>query len=144
MIGLDTNVLVRYVTQDDPQQSALATRLVDSLDEHRPGFVSVVALVELHWVLRRAYRVSRATAASVIRTLLDARELLVEESDAVRRAVDRLVGDADFADALVSELGRLAGCEHTVTFDRVAARLPGMELVPGTTAGPPADRGDTG
>lgn len=130
MIGLDTNVLVRYIAQDDADQSLRATRLVDSLDAGRQGFVSVVALVELHWVLRRSYGFSRKDAATVVRRLLDSQELQLQEADAVRRALARLTGDTDFADALINELGRAAGCGCTATFDRAAAHLPEMSLVP--------------
>jgi len=129
LIGLDTNVLARYLAQDDPDQSARATRLIESLDDENPGFVSLVVLSELHWVLRRAYNVSREDVATVVRRLLDAREITVQEPDAVRRALNR-PGPADFPDALISELGLLAGCDYTATFDRRAARLSGMKLVP--------------
>ncbi|MHB1713238.1 MAG: PIN domain-containing protein [Acidimicrobiales bacterium] len=132
MIGLDTNVLVRYVTQDDPEQSRHATTLIESLDEGAPGFVSVVALVELHWVLRRAYKVSRRDTATVIRKLLDARELVVQEADAARRALACLRDDIDFSDALIGELGTLAGCSYTATFDRTASGLPHMKSIPDT------------
>jgi predicted nucleic-acid-binding protein len=129
LIGLDTNVLVRYVTQDDPEQSRHATALIESFDEGTPGFVSVVVLVELHWVLRRAYKVSRGDIAMVIRKLLDARELIVAEADAARRALTRLTDDIDFSDALIGELGALAGCSYTATFDRRALGLPDMRSI---------------
>jgi predicted nucleic-acid-binding protein len=130
LIGLDSNVLVRYFTQDDKDQSARATRLVEGLDEDNQGFVSLVALVELHWVLRRAYKVSRDDATGILRKLLNAQELVVQEPDAVRRALTRVAGDIDFSDALISELDTAAGCVYTATFDGRAARLVGMELVP--------------
>jgi predicted nucleic-acid-binding protein len=128
VIGLDTNVLVRYVVQDDPLQSRAATEVIEGLGEDRPGFVSLVVVVELYWVLSRAYKVSVDQTAQVIRTLLDSVEIAVQESDSVRRALDRLP-DGDSADALIVDLGRSAGCEHTVTFDRNATRLPGMRLL---------------
>lgn len=129
MIGLDTNLLVRYIVQDDPDQSARATRLIESLDE-RQGFVSLVVLGELHWVLRRSYRVGADETAAVVRGLLDAEEIVVSQPDAVRRALARVPGGHDFTDALVSELGEEAGCEYTATFDRRASQLPGVRLVP--------------
>lgn len=130
MIGLDTNVIVRYITQDDPDQSRRATRLIERLDERNPGYISLVVLCELHWVLRRAYKVTRDDTASVIRRLLSAKELVLQEADAVRRALDRLTADSDFADVLISELGMLAGCDHTATLDKRASRIRGMKLVP--------------
>jgi len=121
MIGLDTNVLVRYIAQDHPQQSASATRLIESLTEDSPGFVSLVAVVELHWVLRRRYGVSRKDSTAVLRRLLDAAELVVQDSELLRRVLSRLGGTVDLPDALVAELGTRAGCQHTLTFDRRAA-----------------------
>ena len=135
MIGLDTNVLVRYVTQDDPEQSPLATRLIESLDATNQGFVSLAVLVELHWVLRRAYRVNRTDAAAVVRKLLIAEELVLQEPEAVHRALTWLGDDIDFPDALISELGALADCSHTVTFDAKAADLSGMKLLSADSAG---------
>ncbi|MGI8576179.1 MAG: PIN domain-containing protein [Egibacteraceae bacterium] len=129
MIGLDTNVLVRYLAQDDAEQSPRATLLMESLDESNQGFVSVVALVELHWVLRRAYKVNREDAASLVRTMLDARELSVQASETVRRALARLTDEVDFSDALISEFGAAAGCVHTATFDVRATHLDHMKLV---------------
>ncbi len=130
MIGLDTNVLVRYVTQDEPEQSARATALIDGLSEDNPGFVSMIVLVELHWVLRRAYRVCSDDASTVIRTLLESQELMLQDPDVVRRALRHVTDRIEFPDAVISELGRDAGCLFTVTFDRRAALLDGMSLVP--------------
>lgn len=122
-------MLVRCITQDDPEQSAHATQLVESLDEDNPGFVSIVALVELYRVLRSAYKTTRADAAAVVKQLLVARELRVQEPDAVRRSLTRLTDTVDFPDAMISELGTLAGCDHTATFDRQAAQIRGMRLL---------------
>lgn len=129
MIGLDTNVLVRYLAQDDAAQAARATALIESFDEDDPGFVSLVVLAELHWVLTRAYLIGPAEVITIIRKLLDARELAIQEPDLVRRALGQ-AGHADFADAVISELGRAAGCSTTATFDKRAARLDRMSLVP--------------
>ena len=127
MIGLDTNVLVRYVAQDDPDQASRASAVIDGFSEDDPGFVSLVVAAEVTWVLRRAYRVGDATIATVIRSLLDATEVIVQEHDAVRRALDRTGASPEFTDALIAELGHRAGCTHTVTFDRNAAGLPHMK-----------------
>jgi predicted nucleic-acid-binding protein len=129
VIGLDTNVLVRYIVGDDPEQSARARRVVETLTQERPGFVSVVVLAELHWVLRRTYRVGADDAAAVVRDLLDAQEIIVAEADAVRRAHSRVREGVDFVDALVAEVADAAGCEYTATFDRQASRHPTMRLV---------------
>ncbi|GAA3554085.1 type II toxin-antitoxin system VapC family toxin [Microlunatus spumicola] len=130
MIGLDTNVLVRYVVVDDPVQVPLARELMESLTPADPAFVSLVTLVELTWVLRQGYRLSAADVRRVVGSLLSAKELVVERADLVARALtESAAAGTDVADALVAGLGRTAGCAETVTFDRRAARLPGMRLL---------------
>lgn len=128
MVGLDTNVLVRYLAQDDPAQSARATRLIEKeLDERDPGYIGIVVLVETCWVLKRLYGASPEEVRTTVRGLLDAVQLRVESRLAVARAVAAAPG-ADFADALIVELAREAGCARTVTFDRRAAKS-GMALL---------------
>ena len=129
MIGLDTNVLVRYFTQDDTAQAAAANELIDQLTEPRPGYVTMIVIVETYWVLSRAYRTDQTTVGATLRGLLDAKEVVVERADLVRRALRRMADGADFADALISEAGADAGCERTVTFDRRAAKSAGMQLL---------------
>ena len=129
MIGLDTNVVVRYLVQDDPDQSAMASTVIDALTEKDPGFLSLVTVVELYWVLRRAYKISTARCGELVEGLLDARELRVDQDSIVRAALTVSRGGLDFADAVIAELGRVAGCEHTVTFDQRAAQSNGMRLL---------------
>ncbi|MFZ1410475.1 MAG: type II toxin-antitoxin system VapC family toxin [Micropruina sp.] len=129
MIGLDTNVIVRYVVQDDPDQAALATKTMESLTDQEPGFVSVVTVAEISWVLRRAYRLELNAVLDVIEGLINVRELRVEGVDAIRRAVDRARAGGEFADCLIAELGHAAGCATTLTFDRGAAGQSGMSLI---------------
>lgn len=130
MTGLDTNVLVRYVMQDDPRQSPRATRLIESLSAEDPGFVPVVALVELTWVLSGSYGLNRAQIAQVLEALLRSKELLVDRAELVTQALSRFsAGGADFADALIERVAFDAGCSTTMTFDAGAARSAGMTLV---------------
>ena len=130
MIGLDTNVVVRYITQDDDIQSHVASRLFDSLSPAEPGYISLVALIETVWVLRSYYGASRQQIHGVIERLLRARGVAVERSDLVWLALsDYARGKADFSDYLVERSGRSAGCEYTVTFDREAAIEAGMKLL---------------
>lgn len=129
MIGLDTNVLVRYIVRDDPAQTAKADAVVDRLDPDEQGFVSVLVVAELHWTLLRAYRFSRSDCAAVIAGLLASSELRVEDAALVRRALGRVGQGADLADALIGELAAAAGCTATVTFDQRAARQAGMTLL---------------
>jgi predicted nucleic-acid-binding protein len=129
VIGLDTNVIVRYLVQDDPDQSASASTAIDALTETAPGFVSLVTMVELYWVLRRAYKISTARCAELVEGLLDARELRVDQESVVRAALTVSSGGLDFADALIADLGRAAGCDYTVTFDQRAAKSNQMRLL---------------
>jgi predicted nucleic-acid-binding protein len=130
LIALDTNVLVRYLTQDDPQQAAIARRVIeDDLTASEPGFVSVVVLVELSWVLGRAYRCPPGQIARIISELMASPTILVEQAAAVAAALS--LPHEDLADSLLHEVGRAHGCARTVTFDRRFARLPGVELASG-------------
>ncbi len=131
MIGLDTNVLVRYLTQDDPVQSPQATELIEQrLTEDDPGFVCTVAMAETAWVLERAYGLTDRDIGTAIERVLQADVLVVENEQEVFAAMVMLKqGRGSFADALISALGTRAGCSRTVTFDRKALRLPGFEAV---------------
>ena len=132
MIGIDANVLVRYLAQDDAHQAARATAFIESLSSEAPGFLPVVALVETVWVLSRAYQLPRPHLAVLVEQLLRTRELVVEHAHAARLALARYQsGEADFADALIAETARLAGRTETVTFDRKAAARAGMRLLAG-------------
>jgi predicted nucleic-acid-binding protein len=130
MTGLDTNVLVRYLTQDDPGQSLRATELIERrLTEDNPGFIGVVAMTETVWVLERAYRLSNVRIAEVIERLLQTAVLVVENEAEVFAAMTVLQeGSGSFADALIGELGDRAGCSVTLTFDQKAARLRNFVL----------------
>jgi predicted nucleic-acid-binding protein len=127
--GIDTNVLVRYFAQDHPEQSMLATRLVESFTVEEPGFVSTVAVVETVWVLSRAYSTPKVAVLQILEGLLRSREIVVEAAATHYRALSLFAASAvDYADAVITEVGRLAGCEATATFDRRAA-LGGMRLL---------------
>jgi len=130
MIGLDTNILVRYLTQDDPIQSARAAEILErQLSEKNKGFISIVAMVEIAWVLDRAYGFSHRAIAAAIERLLQVEVLTIENEQQVFTAMIALKqGHGSFADSLIAELGTRAGCHRTLTFDRKAARIPGFEL----------------
>ncbi|VVE44182.1 twitching motility protein PilT [Pandoraea horticolens] len=131
MIGLDTNVLVRYFAQDDIAQSKRATALMESLSAEKPGYVSQVALVEVVWVLGRCYGVDRGQMKDIIDSMITTKELVVEGADTVRKALRVFVtsAKADFADCLIERSGHAAECECTVTFDATASKVAGMRLL---------------
>jgi len=130
MIGLDTNVLVRYIAQDDPKQSPKATHLIESLTVDAPGYVSVVSVVELVWVLTGCYASTKGEICEVLETLLRSKEIIVAHTDTVWKAL-RLFkeGKADFADCMIERSANEAGCGYTATFDRDAAKHCGMLLI---------------
>ena len=130
MIGLDTNVLVRYIMQDDAKQARRAAALIESLTPERPGFISVVALVELVWVLESVYTLTRAQIAQALQTLLSIEVWTIERAIAVSSALRGYAnGKVDFADRVIERVGASAGCECTMTFDRDAAKAGGMVLI---------------
>jgi predicted nucleic-acid-binding protein len=130
MIGLDTNVLVRYLAQDDPAQSVRATHLIEhELSDREPGYISLLVLVETCWVLKRLYRATPAELRATVRDLLDARQLALGQRAVVAGALARLERrGGDIADALVVECAVEAGCGRVVTFDKAAVRL-GMGML---------------
>lgn len=130
LTGLDTNVLVRFLVQDDVAQAKAAQDLIAVFSEAKPGFICREVLVELVWVLERAYALPRGDIARALDGLMEARELVIEAADRVAIAVDRYrKGGPGFADQMIALAGQGAGSQATVTFDRKAAALPGMWLL---------------
>ena len=130
MIGLDTNVLVRYIMQDDAKQSRLATALLDTLSPESPGFFAQVSVVELVWVLQSCYGLDRTQLVAALEGILRTKEVSVENADVVWRAIRRYRdSSADFADCLIERAADAAGCAKTMTFDRGAAKRGGMVLI---------------
>jgi len=131
MIGLDTNVLLRYLVQDDPVQSPRATEIITrQLTEEEPGFISLVAILELVWVLKSLYKRSREEVANDIEMVLAADTFEVQNEQEVYHAVVALrSGIGTFEDAVIGALGIWRGCSATPTFDEKAAqRLHGFSL----------------
>ncbi len=129
MIGLDTNILVRFITQDHPAQSAAATRLIDSLSSDVPGYLSLIVITELIWVLQFSYGFDKHEIERVIERLLRSKELILENKDTISQALTKFrTSRADFADCLIERCGRSAGCQYVLTFDKNAA-ASGMRLL---------------
>jgi predicted nucleic-acid-binding protein len=130
MTGLDTNILVRYLTEDDPAQTIAAGQVMDSFSPDSPGFVSLIVLAELVWVLESFYHFTKKEIEHVLETLLRSEELILERADIVSQALRIFrVSRADFADCLIERCGHAADCERTVTFDQKAAAGTGMRLL---------------
>lgn len=130
MIGLDTNVLVRYIMQDDPKNSPKATKLIESLDGDNPGYITMVSVVELYWVLTSCYELTGEQVGQALEAILRTKQFLVERADQVMRAL-RVYGEgkADFADCLIERSATGAGCTQTMTFDVGASKHAGMTLI---------------
>jgi predicted nucleic-acid-binding protein len=130
MIGLDTNVLVRYIMQDDPKQTPKATQLIESLDSDNPGYITMVSVVELYWVLTSNYELTGQQASQALEAILRTKQFLVERADQVMRAL-RVFGEGktDFADCLIERSASGAGCSKTMTFDSGASKHAGMTLI---------------
>lgn len=131
MIGLDTNVIIRYVVQDEPRQSAVATRLMEkTLSADNPGFVAVVTLCEIAWVLAECYQADRPRIRAVVECLLGTKQIMVESPELVWKALRAWKGSsADLSDALIGEIASVQGANRVMTFDKAAARLPMFELL---------------
>lgn len=128
MIGLDTNILIRFLTQDDARQSPIANRIIErELTRDRPGFINIISIVEVAWVLESNFDLNREERAALIDAMTRLENVVVQHRDHVLRALDELRnGGADFSDVLVGALCADAGCDTTFTFDKKAARLPGF------------------
>jgi predicted nucleic-acid-binding protein len=127
LLAVDSNILLRYLTQDDSAQTPVAVEFVERwLTAETPGYVSVPVLCEVVWSLRRVYGFSTAAVVRAVRGLLDTAQIVVAEEEAVLAALETPEG---FTDALIHALGRAAGCSETVTFDRGFARLEGVRLL---------------
>ena len=130
MIALDTNVLVRYLVRDDAEQAEAARMLMEELTEERPGFVCREVMVELVWVLRRTYGISRSRVADVLEELVISSELMIEAGTEVASAAHRYrQGIADFSDLMISAAAERSGASALYTFDRKAAKLDSAVLM---------------
>ena len=130
MTGVDTNVLVRFVMADDPEQYRKAKRLMQSFTMQSPCFITQVCIAEFVWVLEARYRKSKTIIIEWLSWLVESNELVLEDQPAVERALHAYAASkADFSDCLIAISGHLAGCSSTVTFDKGAAKTAGMRLL---------------
>lgn len=132
MKGVDTNVLVRYITRDDPGQERAASRFLESArTRSEPIFVNVIVLCELVWVLGRSYEYSRAEVAAVVERVLATEQIVVEDADLAWLALsDFKASKADFADCLIGRKNLRLGCEETATFDGRLKGVTGFAALP--------------
>jgi predicted nucleic-acid-binding protein len=131
MIGLDTNIILRYLLQDDPKQSRQANQIIDrQLSAQNPGFISLVTVLEIVWVLSTLLQRDPFQIASHIEHLLAADSLEVQNEQQVFEAAFAVKrGTGEFEDALIGALDTWAGCSRTLTFDRKARLLPHFQVI---------------
>jgi predicted nucleic-acid-binding protein len=123
MIGIDTNVIVRYIVQDDPNQASAATKLIEQLcSTDNPGYINHIVLCELVWVLRRNYKLDKSSICQVIEQIMRTDRIVIEEIQLVWKALEEFKETkADFADCLLAQRNLQAGCQYTATLDDAAS-----------------------
>lgn len=125
MRAIDTNVIIRLLTADDPVQADAARQVIQAGDV----FVGVTVLLEAEWVLRAAYGFGANDIASALRSLAGLAQVTIDEAEAVATALDWMTKGMDFADAL--HLARSEHCSVFLTFDRkLASRAKGLSQTP--------------
>jgi predicted nucleic-acid-binding protein len=131
MIGIDTSIMIRYIVQDDSVQSDLATQFLESrLRQSSPGYLSLIVICEIVWVLKRAYKYEKSIICGVIRQILHSSDLVVENSELVWKAFKTFEsGNADFSDYLIGFCNQHHGCDYTVTFDQKADSQANFRLI---------------
>ena len=131
MLGIDTNVLVRFLLRDDEAQFQKANKLIQrEVTAGRGVLVSQLVLLEAEWVLRSRYGFSKIQLLEVIASLLDTRDIQLEDEQSVEEAIYQWKeANADFADCLIAARHRRLGCSATATFDARAVKLTGFVAV---------------
>ncbi len=131
MIGLDTNVLVRYFTQDDEVQAKLSKELIKRYSgNNRSLFINNIVICELIWVLERGYKYSKQQISNAVKLMLSAKEFAYENLDHIWVALNEYeLNGVDFSDALIGEINKSKGCRATYTFDQRAVKLGSFEPI---------------
>ena len=131
MIGLDTNVLLRYILSDDPIDSPKARAVFRSLTRQEPGWIGIGTVFEMVWVLFQVKKMGREPVSKALTELLLLDTIIFEQDSIFASALLRFrTTKADLADCMIAASAKAAGCSKTLTFDRIAARDAGMELIP--------------
>lgn len=133
MIGIDTNVLVRYIVRDDEDQFERARTLLENVcSESHPAYINIVVLCELVWVLSASYRTDKEAIIQVLEQLLMTRQVVIQHREIVTAAVDAFRSSrAGFADCVIAQINKSAGCAKTATFDRRSGDLATTLLLSG-------------
>ena len=129
-IGIDTNVLIRFIVRDDIKQAKKADRILSLCSSKNPGIINQIVLVELVWVLRRLYLYSKSDIISVLEIILSNNDIFVLNCNEAKEAlIEYEMGGADFSDYLTSHINNCHDVVHTVTFDKKASRSKYFALI---------------
>lgn len=124
MIGIDTNILVRYITRDDVKQARRAVKILEkTCTKDNPGYISSLVIGEVIWTLFSVFEYTREEVIETLDSLLNAEELKFEHEDSVWYAYEQFKAGFDFQDALIGHINNASGCTTTITFDKKAARM---------------------
>ena len=131
MIGLDTNVFIRYIVQDDEQQAQLATDVIENqCSVENPAFINEITLCEIVWVLKRAYRYDKTIILVVLKQLLGGSEVYISShAEAWEAYSDYETGNADFSDYFIARINKKMGCPFTFSFDKKACQHENFKLL---------------
>ena len=130
MVGIDSNVILRFVNHDDKAQTDKARKFIDNLNGDNRGYISIVALVEVLWVLESRYKRSKKELRNFLSYLLESSKFSVQYADVIAAIIiSEHYRSKDISDQIIAELGLRAGCSNTITFDKRAATIPGMQLL---------------
>lgn len=130
LVGIDTNVLARYILQDDEKQAKTASDFLESLHPGYQGYITKTVLVELVWLFAQGYKLPRNTIANVITEILTTNTLQIESANQVSQALAQYQQTtADFSDLLIATTAKNKGCEQTVIFDKKASKHANMTLL---------------
>lgn len=129
-IGIDTNVLIRFIVRDDERQAKKADKILSQCNSKNPGTINQIVLVELAWVLKRLYKYPKSDIVNVLEIILSSNDLFVLNCSEAREAlIEYETGSADFSDYLIAHINKSHGATHTVTFDKNASKSKFFILV---------------
>ena len=130
MIGVDTNILVRYFTQDNSEQAQIVEEIIERYATSPNSlFINNIVICELIWVLDKGYKYSKETIIAVIKQMLSTEELAFENQKSLWLALNQYSNNKlDFSDALIGELNKEFGCLETLTFDQTAIKNANFKL----------------
>ncbi len=130
MIGVDTNILVRYFTGDDEEQAQIVEKIIENYaNSPNSLFINNIVLCELVWVLERGYKYSKEQVGLVINQMLSTEEFAFEKPELLQLALNQYIQDKlDYSDALIGLINKSSGCLETLTFDQDAAKAGNFKL----------------